>query len=77
MNKGRSHRRSTSPFTAYGKAIRARDRLRVYLKNQIAREGKGSALGVLKARVDPMANGSRRPSSRSSCSTSSSRPTVV
>lgn len=37
------------PFTAYGKAIKARDRLRVYVKNAVAtRDGKGSALGVLK-----------------------------
>jgi len=41
------------PVTAYGKAIRARDRLRVYLKNQVAKDGKGSALGVLKSARGP------------------------
>src|ERR1044071_8037684 len=38
------------PFTTYGKAVKARDRLRSYIKRQIAtRDGAGSALGVLKA----------------------------
>lgn len=42
------------PFTAYGKAVRARDRLRAYIKHQVAtRDGKGSALGVLKAARGP------------------------
>jgi cytochrome P450 len=37
------------PFTAYGKGLRARDRMRVYIKNAVAtRDGAGSALGVLK-----------------------------
>lgn len=42
------------PFTAYGKAIKARDRLRAYIAHQIAtRDGAGSALGVLKAARGP------------------------
>jgi cytochrome P450 len=42
------------PFTAYGKAVRARDRLRTYIKRQVeTRDGKGSALGVLKAARGP------------------------
>jgi len=41
------------PVTAYGKAIRARDRLRVYLKKRVAKDGKGSALGVLKGARGP------------------------
>jgi cytochrome P450 len=37
------------PFTAYGKALKARDRLRVYIKDAVAKkDGKGTALGVLK-----------------------------
>jgi retinoid hydroxylase len=53
MNKGAFAPPVNLPFTAYGKAIRARDRLRVYLKNQIAKDGKGSALGVLKSARGP------------------------
>lgn len=42
------------PFTAYGKAVRARDRLRAYIKAQVAsRDGNGCALGVLKAARGP------------------------
>lgn len=42
------------PFTAYGKAVKARDRLRAYIKHQVAtRGGNGSALGVLKAARGP------------------------
>ncbi|MGE0401559.1 MAG: cytochrome P450 [Kofleriaceae bacterium] len=42
------------PFTAYGKAVRARDRLREYLKKQVAaKDGKGTALGVLKSARGP------------------------
>ena len=42
------------PFTAYGKAVKARDRLRAYIKHQIATgDGAGSALGVLKAARGP------------------------
>lgn len=42
------------PFTAYGKALKARDRLRIYIKNAVAtRDGKGSALGELKAARGP------------------------
>ncbi|HMG56543.1 MAG TPA: cytochrome P450 [Kofleriaceae bacterium] len=42
------------PFTSYGKAIKARDRLRSYIARQIAtRDGAGSALGVLKAARGP------------------------
>jgi len=53
MNKGTFAPPINLPFTAYGKAIRARDRLRVYLKSQIAKNGKGSALGVLKGARGP------------------------
>lgn len=42
------------PFTTYGKAIKARDRLRAYIKRQVeTRDGKGTALGVLKAARGP------------------------
>lgn len=42
------------PFTAYGKAIKARDRLRAYIKHQVAsRDGEGTALRVLKAARGP------------------------
>lgn len=42
------------PFTAYGKAVKARDRLRGYIKRQVAtRDGKGTALGALKAARGP------------------------
>ncbi len=42
------------PFTAYGKAVKARDRLRAYIRRQVAtQDGKGSALGVLKAARGP------------------------
>lgn len=44
------------PFTAYGKAVKARDRLRGYIKQQVAKQGgdgKGSALGVLRAARGP------------------------
>jgi cytochrome P450 len=37
------------PFTAYGKALGARDRLRAYIKDAVAQKsGEGTALGVLK-----------------------------
>jgi cytochrome P450 len=50
MNRGAFAPPVNLPFTAYGKAIRARDRLRAYLKDAVAtKDGKGSALGVLKA----------------------------
>jgi cytochrome P450 len=42
------------PFTSYGKAIKARDRLRTYIKQQVAaKDGAGTALGVLKAARGP------------------------
>jgi len=42
------------PFTAYGKAIKARDRLRIYIRDQVkAKSGEGTALGVLKAARGP------------------------
>ncbi len=42
------------PFTSYGKAIRARDRLRTYIKAQVAaKDGAGTALGVLKGARGP------------------------
>jgi retinoid hydroxylase len=54
MNRGTFAPPVNLPFTAYGKAIRARDRLRVYIKGQVAsRDGAGTALGVLKAARGP------------------------
>lgn len=54
MNKGAFAPPVNLPFTAYGKAIKARDRLRVYIKGQVAnQDGKGTALGVLKAARGP------------------------
>ncbi|MEO8700401.1 MAG: cytochrome P450 [Kofleriaceae bacterium] len=54
MNKGTFAPPVNLPFTAYGKALRARDRLRTYIKQQVAtRDGKGTALGVLKAARGP------------------------
>lgn len=42
------------PFTSYGKAIRARDRLRHYIQAQVAaKDGAGTALGVLKSARGP------------------------
>lgn len=42
------------PFTAYGKALHARDRLRAYIKDAVAtRGGEGTALGALKAARGP------------------------
>ena len=49
MNRGAFSPPVNLPFTAYGKAVKARDRLRAYIKRQVAsRDGKGTALGVLK-----------------------------
>ncbi len=49
MNRGAFSPPVKLPFTAYGKAIKARDRLRAYIRRQVAeRDGKGTALGVLK-----------------------------
>ena len=54
MNKGTFAPPLNLPFTAYGKAIRARDRLREYLRSRIEdSDGKGTALGVLKAARGP------------------------
>ena len=54
MNRGTFAPPVNLPFTAYGKAIRARDRLRVYLRGQVAAQGgAGTALGVLKAARGP------------------------
>jgi cytochrome P450 len=42
------------PFTAYGKAIKARDRMRAYIHEAVAtKDGAGSALSVLKAARGP------------------------
>lgn len=42
------------PFTSYGKALKARDRLRDYIKGAVAdREGSGTALAVLKRARGP------------------------
>ncbi|HEY3806711.1 MAG TPA: cytochrome P450 [Kofleriaceae bacterium] len=54
MNKGTFAPPIKLPFTAYGRAIKARDRLRAYIKQAVAtRDGDGSALGVLKAARGP------------------------
>ncbi|MBA3464010.1 MAG: cytochrome P450 [Deltaproteobacteria bacterium] len=54
MNKGTFAPPVNLPFTAYGKAIRARDRLRTYIKAQVAsKDGAGTALGVLKQARGP------------------------
>lgn len=54
MNRGTFAPPVNLPFTAYGKAIRARDRLRAYIRDQVAaRDGAGTALGVLKAARGP------------------------
>ena len=54
MNKGTFAPPVNLPFTAYGKAIRARDRLRAYIKAQVAaKDGAGTALGVLKQARGP------------------------
>src|SRR5689334_1065889 len=54
MNRGTFAPPINLPFTAYGKAIRARDRLRAYIRTQVAsRDGAGTALGILKAARGP------------------------
>jgi cytochrome P450 len=54
MNKGAFAPPVNLPFTAYGKAIKARDRLRAYIKQAVAtKDGAGTALGVLKAARGP------------------------
>ena len=54
MNKGAFSPPINLWFTAYGKAIKARDRLRAYLRTSVAaKDGAGSALGVLKAARGP------------------------
>jgi cytochrome P450 len=54
MNKGAFSPPVKLPFTAYGKAVKARDRLRAYIKQSVAtNDGAGSALGVLKAARGP------------------------
>ncbi|MDB4957346.1 MAG: hypothetical protein JWO36_4915, partial [Myxococcales bacterium] len=54
MNRGAFSPPVNLPFTAYGKAVKARDRLRAYLERRIAEsEGTGSALGVLKSARGP------------------------
>ncbi len=54
LNRGAFSPPINLPFTAYGKAIKARDRLRGYIKQQIAeKDGAGTALGVLKTARGP------------------------
>ncbi len=54
MNKGAFSPPINLPWTAYGKAVRARDRLRAYIKHSVAtNDGAGSALGVLKTARGP------------------------
>jgi len=54
MNRGTFSPPINLPFTGYGKAIKARDRLRAYIKQAVAtKDGKGSALGILKSARGP------------------------
>ncbi len=54
MNRGSFSPPVNLPFTAYGKAIKARDRLRAYIRQAVAtKDGKGSALGILKSARGP------------------------
>src|ERR1700733_12034639 len=54
MNRGAFSPPINLPWTAYGKAIKARDRLRAYIKQAVAtKDGAGSALGVLKSARGP------------------------
>jgi cytochrome P450 len=54
MNKGAFAPPIKLPFTAYGKALKARDRFRSYIRNQISSaDGKGTALGILKGARGP------------------------
>ncbi len=47
MNRGTLATPINLPFTAYGRALKARDRLRTYIKDRVATQD-GSALGILK-----------------------------
>ena len=54
MNKGAFSPPLKLPWTAYGKALKARDKFRAYIKQQIASaDSTGTALGVLKAARGP------------------------
>lgn len=54
MNRGTFSPPINLPFTGYGKALKARDRLRAYIKDAVAtKEGGSSALGVLKRARGP------------------------
>lgn len=54
MNRGTFAPPVNLPFTAYGKALRARDRLRAYIREQVgSKGGAGTALAVLKAARGP------------------------
>ncbi len=53
MNKGTFSPPINLPFTLYGKGLKARDRLRKYIKSQVGKDGAGTALGVLKAARGP------------------------
>lgn len=54
MNKGAFAPPIKLPFTAYGKAIKARDRLRAYIAERVATQtGEGTALGELKRARGP------------------------
>jgi cytochrome P450 len=54
MNRGTFSPPINLPFTGYGKALKARDRLRAYIKHAVAtKDGKGSALGILKSARGP------------------------
>src|SRR5262249_42699169 len=52
MNRGSFSPPINLPFTGYGRAIRARDRLRGYIKQQVATKD-GGALGILKKARGP------------------------
>ena len=60
MNKGTFSPPINLPFTAYGRAIKARDRMRAYIKGRVANsDGDGTALGILKKARGP--NGEQLP----------------
>ncbi len=54
LNKGAFAPPIKLPFTAYGKAVKARDKFRAYIRQQIASaKSEGTALGVLKSARGP------------------------
>ncbi len=54
MNRGLFSPPIKLPFTAYGRALKARDRMRAYIKQRVASaDGDGTALGILKKARGP------------------------